>query len=1139
MPQQGKPPVTQRAYTLRLRGADPQDTSWREALWQTHEAVNKGAKAFGDWLLTLRGGLEHTLADEKIKLKKKKGETKEQYREPAAEERKARRILLALSWLSVESKLGAPEKFVIASGQDDVKDRNGKVVAALEGVLKEREVPENEITGWKNDCSASLSAAIRDDAVWINRNKAFDEACGGQNKQKAREDAKTLLWFLLTDDYLVLLKKPEKKQPTAVDQKDEDESSDGEASAEAIAKSGKGAGQRTRQPFSHIFGKRNTQGSGKPTITLNLRDHWQEHLKPLVTATGIPLRDPNTMAKKGNPPSPTELHREMFSKAAARLAQIWTKQKQQEMARQLRTAADEELKKLEGDNAYCGARILLDTFCRERGQATGSLEEYRINPRALKGWDRIIAAWGKITETDSVKATEKRIEEAKRLQDEDADKKFGDINLFASLAEPEYEPVWRHNGQALPSILEIYVKGWKARTNAVRLKVAAFRHPAPYFHPVFCQFGVSRPQIKYGRLDKNDQGDARNVQMRLWTGSQAKNVTLLAVSNRFDKEIGSAEASQANEPKSSPEVTRQSRLGVAAIRNPGGTTTYRVAHVFDEQEVRSRKRTDGGDPNDEPRDEGSPNRKQKKPLWNGTLQADRRELEAIGRMESSKPEKARKAKQQLRWWLIVSLKLQPQGPWCEFAAVHQLKIDPQYWPHAEENKKRKGHAKLILSRLPGLRILSVDLGHRYAASCAVWEALSGDQMNDACRAAKHDQPQEDDIYLHLKKKVKKQKKGKEVEVEKTTIYRRIGADTLPDGAPHPAPWARLDRQFIIKLQGEEISPRKAGLEEIKAVEDFEQAVGRPAPENRSLGVADLMRETVRTARLAIKDHGHLARIAYNLTAEKKLLPGGKEEKLTHNDRVEMLQDLLVTWHTFTHKKRPLKEIWDKHIATLAGYEHPKEITEDIFGKDLKNIQSNNRDKLRVAAETLSGNQPLCMKLHCQIATLWRQEDKLWKQRLRWLRDWILPRGAKAKDPAIRHTGGLSLDRITTIKSLYQVQKAFFMRPDPEDLKKNIPAKGQDDLRGFGQGILDTMEHLREQRVKQLASRIAEAALGIGRMKRSMGSKTPTALTNLAMLWLSRTSPTTGRRRPVPGGKTASLWRGRRARSKNIWPRPVN
>jgi hypothetical protein len=47
-------PPTQRAYTLRLHGANKDDNTWRDALWTTHEAVNKGAKVFGDIWLKLR-----------------------------------------------------------------------------------------------------------------------------------------------------------------------------------------------------------------------------------------------------------------------------------------------------------------------------------------------------------------------------------------------------------------------------------------------------------------------------------------------------------------------------------------------------------------------------------------------------------------------------------------------------------------------------------------------------------------------------------------------------------------------------------------------------------------------------------------------------------------------------------------------------------------------------------------------------------------------------------------------------------------------------------------------------------------------------------------------------------------------------
>jgi len=1159
MPDTTNPPLTQRAYTLRLKGTQKDDTSWRDALWQTHEAVNKGAHVFGDWLLTLRGGLDHTLADAQVKGGKGKPD-----RDPTDEERKARRILLALSWLSVESSLGAPEKFIIASGQDAAEDRNGRVVAALEDILKTRGVDQNEIEAWKNDCSASLSAAIRDDAVWVNRSKAFDEACDGQDKQQGREDARILLWFILTDDYLTLPSKAEEMYSGPLDQ--EEEESDSDEIAEAVGKSGKGAGQRTRHPFSHVFGKKDTKGFGNPVRSLTLRDHWHKHLKPLVEAAGIPLSDPNATAHKGEPPSPTELHREMFSKAAERLAQIWTKQKQQELERERRTASDHELQNLERDRAYDTALNLLDTLCSERGQSTGSLEEYRINPRAIEGWDRIVAAWEKITETDPAKAADMRISEAKRLQDEDRDKKFGDINLFVSLAETEYEPVWRHNGQAISSILKTYVKGWKARTDAVRLKVAAFRHPDPCFHPVFCQFGVSRPPIKYNRLDGNRQDDARKVQMRLWSGRQATDTTLFAVSKRFDQEIGSIEIPASGTSNSVLEVARRSRMGIAAVAGLNESTVCRVAHVFDEQEVMSRKRTDDGNANNEAGGDEVQVMKQKKPSWNGTLQADRRELEAIGRMESSRPEKVWKAKQQLRWWLTVSLELQQKGPWYDFITNSSDKtaftriyksgknkgteyISQDGWPHEKANDTRKGQARLILCRLPGLRVLSVDLGHRYAAACAVWEAVNAEQVKKECQVAEHEEPKKSDLYLHLKRKATKQKKGNQVVVEETTIYRRIGADTLPDGTQHPAPWARLDRQFLIKLQGEEEGVREASNKEIWAVHQMEAVLGRSVPlidrliaagwgqsdkqktrldalrelgwkaasgaevsdgtdedegevRKPSLSVDELMSSAVRTMRLALKRHGDHARIAFAMTAEYKTMPGGRKYYFTEakelsanddqttrdNSHTEFIQDALVLWHGLASSRGwrddAAKQLWDDHIAKLSGYKALEEIGEDAYGVEHKKKQKENRERLHDVAKALAEDATLRKTLHDAWETRWKDDDEQWKKHLRWFKDWILPRGKAKDDPAIRKVGGLSLARIATLTEFRRkVQVGFFTRLHPDGTKDEITEQ-------FGQSTLDALDHLREQRVKQLASRIAEAALGVGRVPRTKGGKTP-------------------------------------------------
>jgi hypothetical protein len=158
---------------------------------------------FGDWLLTLRGGLEHTLADSQVKGGKGKPDCV-----PSAEERKARRILLALSWLSVESKFGAPENFIIASGEEAAEERNAKVLAALKEILRSRNLEEKEIAEWIDDCSASLSAAIRDDAVWVNRSKAFDEAVNRVGSSLTREEVWDLLerFFGSREAYLTLAK---------------------------------------------------------------------------------------------------------------------------------------------------------------------------------------------------------------------------------------------------------------------------------------------------------------------------------------------------------------------------------------------------------------------------------------------------------------------------------------------------------------------------------------------------------------------------------------------------------------------------------------------------------------------------------------------------------------------------------------------------------------------------------------------------------------------------------------------------------------------------------------------------------------------------------------------------------------------
>jgi hypothetical protein len=147
------------------------------------------------------------------------------------------------------------------------------------------------------------------------------------------------------------------------------------------------------------------------------------------------------------------------------------------------------------------------------------------------------------------------------------------------------------------------------------------------------------------------------------------------------------------------------------------------------------------------------------------------------------------------------------------------------------------------------------------------------------------------LYLHLKQIVD----GK----EKKTIYRRIGADTLPDGSPHPAPWARLDRQFLIKLQGENRDARPATSEEVAAVEQMENELGvvrQLKRKGQELLVDELVFDTLRTLRLGLRRHGTRARIAFNLTATKRIRPGGIQEVLDQEGRLSLLKETLLLWY---------------------------------------------------------------------------------------------------------------------------------------------------------------------------------------------------------------------------------------------------
>ncbi len=1168
--------TTQRAYTLRLRGVDPSDLAWRDALWATHEAINLGAKAFGDWLLTLRGGLSHELAESRDSDGHK----------PTDEQVRDRRILLALSWLSVES---APvddrdprRRFVLFWGKDarttkasSAHNSEMTLRLALRGVLRKRGVTdaaigdpgqqdEKQMDSWFGQCGPALAARIREDAVWVDRSSMFDALTAGWDEQLARVDAHTLTAFILKPDFLTL--PTSKKSATKKDAGAGEEAHERRDREDAVKASSKGAGQRTRHPFSHLFGEGKPFGSPKQSLVL--RAKWHDDLKPRVEASGIPVLPVVRGQKKqrGSGPAHTELLREMFSKAASRVAQIVTKQRQQEADRLVRKNADAELAAMERDRSLSAALEALDQYCLEYGDATQTIGEFRLRPRQLAGWERVVKWWGSITEHDPELAWKTRIDAVKSVQRTDEDSRFGDASLFFRLAEQRFTAVWSHSGKSDHTILERFVKGMKARSDSERLRIAAYRHPDAYLNPIFCQFGVSRPAIRFRRLGPFTEApggdDPRAVGMLLWhPNAQAAQLTVLhAVSRRVDREIGSARDSVQAGADALPEVPRHGRLGAAAGGLAVATAPSKVAGVFDMKAISSRA-------TDEQADEDGGADRLKEPTWNGTLSTRRRDLVAIRQcLDRGDEQRARKRRTQLRWTLTVSMEMEGRGPWPRYvvAASDQtpfkltvrkdepidrkdlargLKrkmgattIDAVKWPWEEFNcplkrskagtalepdrrRQRGGNARLLLSRLPGLRILGVDLGHRFAAACGVWESLSAVTMKQetAGRAIVACESGNGDLHLHTCHV--DPKTGK----DRTTIYRRIGMDTLADGSPHPAPWARLNRQFLIKLQGEEAPARAAssraehGVNEVAFVAGLAQSIGLITDTNGSAdgrAVDELMRRAVSVATTGLKRHARVAKIAYAMNPECLGIPGvgGSLKPLTRGDEshIRFLIDALFDWHALATDAEwdgaAYRKLWNAHIAQLpSGF---RVETPNASSSEPRTRQQQADDEFRgVRLKPLAENidQAGAKAMFVEWKRLWELGDGSpaivpkvpkgqqgpakttvsvpaagWHAHLRALSDWIMGRGLVGAESRgwTRNVGGLGLTRIGTMRSLYQLHKAFQMRARPERVQ-GAPDRGEDNS-GVAMSILNAMARMREQRVKQLASRIVEAALGVGR-----------------------------------------------------------
>lgn len=1119
-------PTTTRAYTLKLSG----EGDWRQLLWTTHFTVNQAARVWGDWLLTLRGGLPASLANEHPE----------------------RRVILALSWLSVEAPISlVPQQQVVARA-----DEPDEVLKRFKAILNRLQV--NDPQAWLDACAPALTARIRDDAVWVDRAACFAQLQKQYQGLSSQWAADTLFAFLGdADDYFLL---PDAEAAPPAEAKDFVQRAGGWLSRHwgAGQKSDSAAISRRLEQLASIEPAQIVGRSGRDALAVLLRtlgcspsessdqEELYRQLKRAVGWKGHPSKGANALRKiRDADHVDDELWRQtaatlraeaevQSSKAAGDSDALdwmrdWRTHMEATLGMPYRTdtdliwehgvALDHALRRVSAAHTWIKraevqrrrfqedaqkitnvpqkAREWLDTFRQRRASISGALGDYLIRKRAIDGWDKVVRAWAELGPNAT---RHERIVAAREVQANlDEDEKFGDIQLFAgfgdddasnpapSLADDDAVCVWRDpDGSPNAEILKSYVAATVAQYDQGRFKVPAYRHPDPLRHPIYVDYGKSRWFVEYSALkaahQPSKQGlDLRTVTLGVWSGTGVEKLHLRWHSKRFRADFDLDHFSDGTGDES---VTRADRLGRVIAAQPPKTAVT-VTRIFEQKH------------------------------WNGRLQVPRDQLDRLADLVYGKhadPDlsklqslhsnpRARRHWEHLTWFLTTSATLQPKGPWLDYVAaglpqgIQYKKGRNGYYLDYAANQGRKGRARLCLARLPGLRVLSLDLGHRYAAACAVWETLTRQQMIDACQAAGHPEPSGDQLYIHLRRhsqELQKSGRNKGKPVIETTIYRRIGPDRLPDGTEHPAPWARLDRQFLIKLQGEDRPARYARQDELDAVNQFRRFLGL-TPLHGKPRIDDLQRDTVRLARLGLRRLGDMARIAYAMTASKKPVAGGQYVDLNAEQRAEFVQDALLRWLALAGSARYrddwAREMWDSLIHQKLGGPQLTEIPDDLPRAQPAARVETARQALRAVAAHFSDPQSAhAIELHRLWADRWRDRQTAWRQYLRWLRRFILPRQKDCRQAgtAVRRVGGLSVKRLATIRELYQVLKAFRMRPEPDDLRKNVPLPGDRSFANFGRRILHQLQRLREQRLKQLASRVAEAALGAGRMKKSLG-----------------------------------------------------
>jgi IS605 OrfB family transposase len=387
------------------------------------------------------------------------------------------------------------------------------------------------------------------------------------------------------------------------------------------------------------------------------------------------------------------------------------------------------------------------------------------------------------------------------------------------------------------------------------------------------------------------------------------------------------------------------------------------------------------------------------------------------------------------------------------ADIEALPIDPRiaqiYAKRRKETKTFGDLARPRLNGIPRLRVLGVDVGLRSVATYALLETLAPGEIEGLARQAGVTPPTDDVNAWTL------QLNGKR------TTFRRTG-----DPA---APWARVERTWVVRLPGER-SRALAAPSEIALVYEISSRLRSGVDEDaaRNQRVLTLQNTALRIIEDAVRRNDRLARIAATLM-HPDIDPRSRTSDPDGADA-----------RVFATLER-----WRGRLQRAYGFVPSAELT--LYRKHIGRL-NDQIDPNRINA----ANAP---QLGEKVARVWLDDRESVRKALRALRILLL---GKAKDTLPNNKmGGLSLERIERLNRWYRILKAHLGAPTPENPRGN-PTHAK-----ACASILKKIERLSNERLNVVATRIVAAALGEGPNGSTHAPASVIVMENLATLRTSQ------------------------------------